>query len=407
MSGSAGAAEPSAAQPAKQPRLCWPLVFSLIGLPLALMLARLEVPWAADLRIRTTAGAINGYLGRDFVNTWTGAKLALADLQAYAQAVAKLFGMEFHPAVVWSYPPAFLLLVSPLGLLGYVAAFAAYMGVTGAAFLIAGTPSTKTPPRWLTAVALAVSPASIDTLVFGQNSYVASALLVGGMRLIRSSPVISGILLGGLVIKPQLGIVVPFALVAMHAWRALAAAATCALFLACASIFAFGVEAWEKFFSVTVPMQHSLLMRLDGPFATMLASAFYTFVQLGAGVTAALWLQSITAAAAIAAVALVCRRSSDPPLLILAVAAAQLLATPYVLQHDLTALTAALGLYLAARRDPGRAEFLLLMLGWMAAPLTRILDLAGLPFVPLIFGGLLALAVARALRRPQGDALAA
>src|SRR6185436_1676940 len=71
-----------------------------------------------------------GYLtGRDFVNTWMGARATLDgdpklwfDFTAYNAALHQIFGANF-PQHNWSYPPHLLLLIWPFGFLPYLAAY--------------------------------------------------------------------------------------------------------------------------------------------------------------------------------------------------------------------------------------------------------------------------------------------
>ena len=56
---------------------------------------------------------------------------------------------------------------------------------------------------------------------------------------------LAGILFGLLTYKPHLGVVVPFALLALGAWRTIAAATVTAILLIAASVAMFGLDAWR------------------------------------------------------------------------------------------------------------------------------------------------------------------
>ena len=79
--------------------------------------------------------------------------------------------------------------------------FAAYASACGA-----GRPDTL----WL---ALALPPVLVNAIT-GQAGFLTAALFVGGMALLPKRPFAGGLLLGLLVVKPQLGLVLPFALLA-------------------------------------------------------------------------------------------------------------------------------------------------------------------------------------------------
>ena len=118
------------------------------------------------------------------------------------------------------YPPAFLLVLLPFGLLSFpaglalwsTATFAIYMGAARRAF-----PSA----RWLPA---AFAPV-FATAAIGQNGFVTAAIFFGGMVMLARRPFAAGLLLGCLAVKPQLGLLLPVALIAAGQWRAIAGAA--------------------------------------------------------------------------------------------------------------------------------------------------------------------------------------
>ena len=69
--------------------------------------------------------------------------------------------------------------------------------------------------------AVLASPAVFINAMFGQNGALTAALLIGGLLMPRRSGLIlAGILFGLLTIKPHLGILVPFCLIASRNWRA-------------------------------------------------------------------------------------------------------------------------------------------------------------------------------------------
>ena len=71
-----------------------------------------------------------------------------------------------------------------------------------------------------------------------------------GIRLAPSRPIISGILLGLLTYKPQLGLLVPIALIAAGHWRAVGVACATATGLAIISALAFGWSVWPAWIAM-------------------------------------------------------------------------------------------------------------------------------------------------------------
>ena len=158
----------------------------------------------------------------------------------YDGDVLHAFQLTLEPALrqtfPYPYPPDYLFAIWPLGWLPYRTAYLAWDIGTLALFLWAVFGSrVRTPLFWFVLLA----PVTILTLVQGQNGLLTSALIVAGMRLMRERPICGGILLGLATIKPQLGILIPFALIAAGYWRTLAAAAITALLLVVVSGLAF------------------------------------------------------------------------------------------------------------------------------------------------------------------------
>lgn len=139
------------------------------------------------------------------------------------------------------YPPTYLFAVWPMSFLPYGIAYLVWDIATLAMFLWA---VFGTRIRTVMVLFVLLAPVTVITLNQGQNGLLTSALIVGGMRLMRDRPLLGGILLGLATIKPQLGVLVPFALISAGYWRTLAAAGVTAVLLALASGFAFGWEVW-------------------------------------------------------------------------------------------------------------------------------------------------------------------
>src|SRR5258706_16321345 len=75
------------------------------------------------------------------------------------------------------------------------------------------------PGRGALLLALA-APAVFVNAVRGQNGTWTAALCGGGLSLLERRPLLAGGLLGLLIYKPQLGLLIPVALLAGRHWRA-------------------------------------------------------------------------------------------------------------------------------------------------------------------------------------------
>jgi hypothetical protein len=220
-----------------------------------------------------------GYLiGRDFVNTWMGARAALDgqvaawfDFDTYNGALQQTFGADF-PKHHMSYPPHLLLLTWPFGLLPYLPAYAIWSVIGFAIYMVAATAGQERRADRL--LMLALSPAVIVNLYGGQNGFFTAALLIGGLSLVDRRPVVSGLLFGLLTIKPQLGLLLPLMLALTGRWKCIASAAATILVLGAATAAVFGADVWSAFLERSVPKQQAVLAYGSGIFPSMMPTAF-------------------------------------------------------------------------------------------------------------------------------------
>ena len=141
----------------------------------------------------------------------------------------------------WVYPPSFLLLVLPFGMMGFFTAYLLFQAITGGA-LVAALRAGELKAGTIAAVLL--SPAAAISVIDGQLAFMIAAILAGGFFLLERRPWIAGAILGLLTLKPQFALMAPLALIAGGSWRAFVGAAVSATVLALASALAFGVEPW-------------------------------------------------------------------------------------------------------------------------------------------------------------------
>ena len=304
---------------------------------------------------------------RDYTDMWAAGHLvalgqgdALFDLAAFNAALRTMFGASF-PHQVWPYPPPILLLAVPLSTLPLLAGFLLYTAGT-LALLWPALRSGGLPVAACAAVLF--SPAVADNALTGQNGGLTAALLFGGLSLVRSRPVLGGAILGGLLIKPQLALLVPICLVASGNWRALLAMAASACLLAALSGILFGLDAWTGFLVHTRPMVAAII---EAPWQALpsqriFASPLMAARSLGAGLQVAWCVQVATALACAVAAWWAWRTPVADPVLrtaftgLLAVAAA-----PWVHTYDMIPLSVAIVLLVATARPYSR---ILLAFAW-------------------------------------------
>jgi alpha-1,2-mannosyltransferase len=148
------------------------------------------------------------------------------------------------------YPPPFIAVVAPLGFFSYFGALIAWFGVTLIPYL-AAMRSILERDRMAVWIALAAPPAFYN-IMFGQTGFLSAGLLGLGIFHVRQRPWLAGMLIGLASVKPHLGLLIPFALLAGGHWRVFASASATVIAMIAASILAFDMETWFAFIGVTI-----------------------------------------------------------------------------------------------------------------------------------------------------------
>jgi hypothetical protein len=304
-----------------------------------------------------------------------------------AQVALGLASDRFGP---FPYPPTFLAILWPLGAFSIGEAFVAFMAVSFVSYLVASTGS-----RWAVPFA-AFNPASVTNFLAGQSGFLSGGLMLGASRLIAKYPVVAGALFSLLTYKPQLGIMVPIALLASRQWTCIASATVATVAIIATTSWRFGTEAWVACWqSLGDYASASDTMRqidtLSPTVSAMLRS-------MGTSHDVALGCQVLVGIVSAVAVWMCWRqldpRNSQPA--ILALCAATFLATPHALFYDLTMLSGALLLYASHRRPLLSAWEAALILIGIALPTIQIVANVS----PFVLAAILWMACTCQNRRP-------
>jgi hypothetical protein len=327
----------------------------------------------------------------DFSNLWAGSLMALQghvkdlfDVAAYRANLHAIFAVPLTEQE-WSYPPNILLIGAPLALLPIGAAYAVWSAGTVTAFHFALRPFNL--PAIAHLFVLFNSAIWLNQFL-GQNGALTAALLVGGLYLAPRRPVLAGILFGLLTIKPHLGILIPFCLLASRNWRAiLSATATTALMIAATGVF-FGFDVWMLFWTETRRIM-TIIMEAPYPqaYQTHAATLFVTMRSLGAGLALAYGVQAMVTMLAIAAAVYLWRPSSmlDHRSRVCVTCVLAILATPYGYSYDTAPLYLAIVWFLLRERQPNVVFYTVLWLSPFLVPPLFHLHLSVGAFAPLAF----------------------
>ena len=284
-------------------------------------------------------------LGYDFLAFFGASELVLAgraaaayDMEAIA-AVQRTAVAGNRAILPWLYPPTFLLVVAPLGLLGYGAALAAWVAATLTGFL--AMVRRLSDHRMALPLALGFSAVFANAMQ-GQIGFLTAALAGFGLLLLDRRPLLAGLILGLLVIKPHFGLLLPVMLLADRRWPAIAGAALSSVGLCLASLAAFGPDAWTGFLASS---QAAAGWMNEGYFpAEKSPSVLLALKTLGAPNLAAVAVYATLALALGVAVWRVWRADGDIRLKIAVAVPAMVLASPYAFDYDLVLLAIPIGL---------------------------------------------------------------
>lgn len=298
------------------------------------------VVYCVDLLQQTRDGLTNGALrpfGDDFINFWSAAYLGWHGRVAtvYDWKLFHVFETGVVGAAIdfyhYSYPPTLIVLTAPLAVMPYVPALFVWLLGGWLAFYAALRAARPKPGTWWLALA---TPAVFINAVGGQNGAWTAALLGGGLSLLERRPVIAGVLFGMLTVKPQLGVLLPIALLAGRQFRAFAAAGGTAALLLVASVLLFGAHLWPVYFHHTAVLRHAILENGTGVWHRMV-SVFVFAQRLGADIAMAYSAQAAAALVVAVVVAVAWFRDVPPAAKNALLVLGTCLATPYVQDYDL------------------------------------------------------------------------
>ena len=339
-------------------------------------------------------------VGGDFVTFYAASDLANAgapervyDLEAIHAAETRALGAD-GGSYAWHYPPAFLLAVSGLALLPYVAALALWLAVTGTGLLLALQSRLRDEAVLLLSLAF---PGVYQNLITGQTGFLSAALLAGGLSLLPSRPILAGALLGLLTYKPHLAPLVFLALLAGRRYQALGAATASSAAIAVLSLLVLGTATWTAFID-NVPEATRLLYE-DGLPLHKMTSVSASLLMLGLPVIVVQAVQALVVLASAGFVTWLWRSPTSIDLRAAGLCFAVLLAAPFAFDYDTVILGAGLVFFYREASSTGWRpwEVETFALAWLSPFLIVILaTLTGIGLYPILLGVLVWLAWRRA-----------
>jgi hypothetical protein len=364
------------------------VLFLLLGLLWVLM----------SLKMVDTNGSV---FCNDFITFWSASYLALAGHAQDAYNTSLLFKVQQITApasktiFIWFYPPPFFLVVLPLALLPYIAAYWSFILSTLSIYLLV----LRRIVRGKTAMLCIVSFSGLwVNLLSGQNAFLTAALCGAALLTLERRPVLAGLFIGLLAIKPHLALLFPVALIAIGAWRSLVTAALTAVTFTALGTITLGPAVLtgfiEKLGSARLFMENESIIWRKMP------SVFAFMRLLGIPVLWAYFAHFLVAVVAVVVVWFVWRRCQDWNLRGAVLMTATFLVSPYVFDYDLAWLAfpvAWLGLD-GLRNGWFRGEREVLVVAWLLPMLLVLQKITALSVQvgPLVLCCLLWMAYRRA-----------
>ncbi|WP_175674174.1 glycosyltransferase family 87 protein [Burkholderia ambifaria] len=343
-------------------------------------------------------------VGSDFAIFWATARVALEHGPTAIFSPQWIQPIEaalrpFDNFAPWPYPPTFLLVVIPFGLLPFMPALVLF-GVLAIVCYAAVVARLTRPLDGQWRMVVAAFPGFIGAALSMQNAFLTVTAAAAALLLLRSRPVIAGAFIAILVVKPQYGVLFPLALICGRHWKALVSAGLFSAAIVATSVAVFGLQAWTAFLAF-LPVfnrgvvEHGETLWRGMPSLVGGARAAGLSVQFAYGV------QMCVAVAAAAAVVYVwTRRAARFELRAAALAAATLLVQPYYMYYDLLWLVLPLTFLLLDCRNvrPNRLESVVLALAWIAPAQAFASVIAGTmwPVAAAVLMAVLAMVVRRA-----------
>jgi alpha-1,2-mannosyltransferase len=349
-------------------------------------------------------------LGTDFISFYAASKLALSghpnlvyDVASHLATQQAVFGGAPLGYTAFFYPPLFVLICLPLALVPYFPALAAWLAITSFACWRTICSLLGDAAKGLV-IAMLAFPAVMMTILHGQNAFLSTALFGTGILWLDRRAALAGVSFGLLAFKPQLGLLIPVALIVTERWRAFLAAACTVAAFAAASLVVFGVTTWQSYLAASGLARAALEQDWIG--AEKMQSAFAAVRLWHGSLAVAYSAQALVALVACAVLILVIRKRPGAAAEGATLATASLLASPFLLDYDLMILAIPLAWIVRAARQsrwlPWEKSAVFAV--YVTPLLSRtIANYVGIPIGPPMIFAMLMIVARRALVTAQED----
>jgi hypothetical protein len=293
-------------------------------------------------------------LNSDFMAFWAFPRFVAAHPAAgiYAAGVLGDFEKTLYPGFQsfypYLYPPTLLLAIWWLNFFSFATAQTIWT-ITGLVALAAACRTFFGPDRKFATLALLACPAALINGATGETAFFTTALLLCGFAVLPARPILAGLFFGLLTLKPQLGFLVPFALLGLRAWRTIIVAALVGSALVALSCLAFPPSLWLVWAHTLPTYQADYFAAVHQLNLNIIVTPAANAVVLGAP-PAASWALQALCTVAIAAITFLSFRGARYELAVALLFTGMFLAVPHAYAYDTLPLIAALALTFAWQR---------------------------------------------------------
>lgn len=253
--------------------------------------------------------------------------------------------------------------------------------------------------------AILLAPSTLVNIQAGQNGFLTAGFFVIGFSQLRSRPYFSGVLFGLLTVKPQLGVLIPIALLAGRHWKAIISAVCTTGILVAASMAAFGAHVWSAYFMTAAAFHRDVFEHGQGIFLLKMPTVFIGSRILGFDAAVGYSLQLVMAAAVATLIGFALRRPGNDRLNLSLIAFGTFLVTPFAFGYDMTLTSVAVLVLLTqcVREGFWPGERIVLALVWMLPIGLIIINAISLPLGPLVVLGCIAYVAVRVFLPDSAD----
>jgi len=246
----------------------------------------------------------------------------------------------------WPYPPQYDLFVAPFAQIPLWAAYTLFVTSTLVFFLFVLRALAR---RDFTLLLVVLFPTVLLTAGDGQNGFLTAGLLGLVCLCLEERPIVAGLALGAMVIKPHFAIAFALYVILRRCWTAAAAAGIVVLASSAFCTIVFGTHIWAGLIQSN---QDNIVLLKDGTFPLYRMISFYSALSTAGLPSSVAFLgQAIVAVTALGGISFVAYRGASSRIGLGLTAMLSVCISPYAFDYDFPIFGIGLALMLPVLRE--------------------------------------------------------